>query len=212
MACPTAVLTGPEERLLTALAGIEVDRNLRRDFPEELSMPSVARRLGVVRSALHNPISSLESKGLLDSIKSNVIGAPRKKTVLLITKKGLEVASNFGLIEKQTTKLNQILGRDKEIEAICRALESPGIVVLTGLPGIGKSSVAKAVCSKLEQEKKKVGWHTGSRMTSTSSLIESWTDIPVSENFDELGDGFDPNMVYILDDCLLYTSPSPRDE
>ncbi len=201
MACPTAVLTGPEERLLTALAGIEVDRNLRRDFPEELSMPSVARRLGVVRSALHNPISSLESKGLLDSIKSNVIGAPRKKTVLLITKKGLEVASNFGLIEKQTTKLNQILGRDEEIEAICRALESPGIVVLTGLPGIGKSSVAKAVCSKLEQEKKKVGWHTGSRMTSTSSLIESWTDIPVSENFDELGDGFDPNMVYILDEA-----------
>ncbi|MEC7198107.1 MAG: AAA family ATPase, partial [Candidatus Thermoplasmatota archaeon] len=194
-------MTGPEERLLTALAGIEVDRNLRRDFPEELSMPSVARRLGVVRSALHNPISSLESKGLLDSIKSNVIGAPRKKTVLLITKKGLEVASNFGLIEKQTTKLNQILGRDKEIEAICRALESPGIVVLTGLPGIGKSSVAKAVCSKLEQEKKKVGWHTGSRMTSTSSLIESWTDIPVSENFDELGDGFDPNMVYILDEA-----------
>ena len=107
MAYPTAVLTGPEERLLTALAGIEVDRNLRRDFPEELSMPGIAERLGVVRSALHNPISSLESKGLLDSIKSNVIGAPRTKTVLLITKKGLEVVSNLGLIEEQTTKFNQ---------------------------------------------------------------------------------------------------------
>ena len=47
------MLTGPEERLLTALAGIEVDRNLRRDFPEELSMPGIAERLGVVRSALH---------------------------------------------------------------------------------------------------------------------------------------------------------------
>ena len=114
MAYPTAVLTGPEERLLTALAGIEVDRNLRRDFPEELSMPGIAERLGVVRSALHNPISSLESKGLLDSIKSNVIGAPRKKTVLLITKKGLEVVSNLGLIEKQTTKLNQLLGGMKK--------------------------------------------------------------------------------------------------
>ena len=73
MAYPTAVLTGPEERLLTALAGIEVDRNLRRDFPEELSMPGIAERLGVVRSALHNPISSLESKGLLDSIKLSLI-------------------------------------------------------------------------------------------------------------------------------------------
>ena len=61
MAYPTAVLTGPEERLLTALAGIEVDRNLRRDFPEELSMPGIAERLGVVRSALHHPISSFES-------------------------------------------------------------------------------------------------------------------------------------------------------
>ena len=201
MAYPTAVLTGPEERLLTALAGIEVDRNLRRDFPEELSMPGIAERLGVVRSALHNPISSLESKGLLDSIKSNVIGAPRKKTVLLITKKGLEVVSNLGLIEEQTTKLNQLLGRDEEVEVLCHALESPGIVVLTGLPGIGKSSVARAVCSKLEQEKKEVGWHTGSRMTSTSSLIDSWTDIPVSENFDEFEDGLDPNMIYVLDEA-----------
>ena len=38
-------------------------------------------------------------------------------------------------------------------------------------------------------------------MTSTSSLIDSWTDIPVSENFDELEDGLDPNMIYVLDEA-----------
>ena len=85
MACPTAVLTGPEERLLTALAGIEVDRNLRRDFPEALH--AQRRKAWSREISPPQPISSLESKGLLDSIKSNVIGF-EKQLSLLITKKG----------------------------------------------------------------------------------------------------------------------------
>ena len=68
---------------------------------------------------------------------------------------------------KADYKVNQILGRDKEIEAICRALESRDCGP-DRPSGYRKVFRRKAVCSK--QQEKKVGWHTGSRMTSTSSL------------------------------------------
>ena len=201
MAFPTFVLTGPEERLLAALADIEVDRNLRRDLPPELSLPEVAKRLGVVRSALHNPVSSLESKGLLDRIKSNVIGEARKRTVLLITQRGLDLAHRLEGAKQQSQKGPTLFGRNSEVEQICGILDSPGVVIITGLPGIGKSSVAKMVGMRLQGQNKDVRWHEGSRLTSTMSLIDSWASLPVSEDLEKLEDCLDPDSVYILDEA-----------
>ena len=104
------MLTGPEERLVATLGKIEIDRKQRRDFPPELSLPSVAQSLGVVRSALHQPISSLESKGIVRPIKSNVIGERRKRTVLILTKKGLAISKQLGLSDSNDDDLKPLLG------------------------------------------------------------------------------------------------------
>ena len=151
------MLTGPEERLLTALASVEVDRNLRRDFPPALSLPALAMELGVVRSALHVPAAALESKGLIQSIKSNVIGATRRRTVLLLTKEGLELANDMGVLHDNGQSAPVAFGRSSDIEALRSMLSEPGIVTLTGLPGIGKTTLARAVTYGLEKEGRRFG-------------------------------------------------------
>ena len=77
----------------------------------------------------------------------------------------------------------------------------PGVVIITGLPGIGKSSVAKMVGMRLKGQNKDVRWHEGSRLTSTMSLIDSWASLPVSEDLEKLEDCLDPDSVYILDEA-----------
>ena len=130
---------------MTALANIEVDRNLRRDFPPALSLPSLAMELGVVRSALHVPATALESKGLIRSIKSNVIGATRRRTVLLLTSKGLELANEMGILDDNHQDSLSVFGRSRDIEDIRDLLSESRIVTLTGLPGIGMTTLAQAV-------------------------------------------------------------------
>ena len=175
------MLTGPEERLLIALANIEVDRNLRRDFPPALSLPSLALELGVVRSALHVPATALESKGLIRSIKSNVIGATRRRTVLLLTSKGLELANEMGILGDNHQDSLSVFGRSRDIEDIRDLLSESRIVTLTGLPGIGKTTLAQAVMRDFKKEGNRVSWSTASTATDLNSIMKSWTKFCFNE-------------------------------
>lgn len=195
------MLTGPEERLVATLGKIEIDRKQRRDFPPELSLPSVAQSLGVVRSALHQPISSLESKGIVRPIKSNVIGERRKRTVLILTKKGLAISKQLGLSDSNDDDLKPLLGRENEIEDLMKILRDPGIVVLTGLPGIGKSSVAREVLSRYEKLNKSARWHTCDLVTNMSSLMESWSGLPIADDHKHASGVLDSHTLYILDEA-----------
>ena len=195
------MLTGPEERLLTALASVEVDRNLRRDFPPALSLPALALRLGVVRSALHVPAASLESKGLIQSIKSNVIGATRRRTVLLLTQKGLELLDELSILHDIHRRAPTAFGRSADIEALQGILSEPGIVTLTGLPGIGKTTLARAVKHSLEKEGKKFEWCTANAATDINQIMKSWTKFSIEESPKLSASRLEENSIYVLDEA-----------
>lgn len=195
------MLTGPEERLLTALANIEVDRNLRRDFPPALSLPSLALELGVVRSALHVPATALESKGLIRSIKSNVIGATRRRTVLLLTSKGLELANEMGILGDNHQDSLSVFGRSRDIEDIRDLLSESRIVTLTGLPGIGKTTLAQAVMRDFKKEGNRVSWSTASTATDLNSIMKSWTKFCFNEPPDISASRLEEDSLYILDEA-----------
>ena len=195
------MLTGPEERLLTTLASIEVDRNLRRDFPPSLSLPALAMELGVVRSALHVPAAALESKGLIQSIKSNVIGATRRRTVLLLTKKGVELANDLSVLHGNDQNAISIFGRSSDIEALQNILSEPGIVTLTGLPGIGKTTLARAVAHGLEKEGRRLGWCTANAATDLDLIMKSWTKFAFNEPYDLSASRLEEDSLYVLDEA-----------
>lgn len=195
------MLTGPEERLLTALASVEVDRNLRRDFPPALSLPALAMELGVVRSALHVPAAALESKGLIQSIKSNVIGATRRRTVLLLTKKGLELANDMGVVHVNGQSAPAVFGRLSDIEALQSMLSESGIVTLTGLPGIGKTTLARAVKYGLEKESRRFGWCTANAATDLNLIMKSWTKISFNESPELSASRLEEDFIYVLDEA-----------
>lgn len=195
------MLTGPEERLLTALASVEVDRNLRRDFPPALSLPALAMELGVVRSALHVPAAALESKGLIQSIKSNVIGATRRRTVLLLTKKGLELADEMDVLHDSGQRAPAAFGRLSDIEALQSMLSESGIVTLTGLPGIGKTTLARAVTYDLEKEGRRFGWCTATAATDLDTIMKSWTKFSFNESPKLSASRLEQDSIYVLDEA-----------
>ena len=67
------------------------------DAPRAISLAGISDAVGGVRSALHIPLKSLESEGLVFSRTAHVIGAPRRRKVFHITDSGREEArSGFG--------------------------------------------------------------------------------------------------------------------
>ena len=63
------------------------------DAPRALSLPGLAEHLGLVRSAIHNPLKELESSGLISTRSAHVIGGgPRRRTVVHLTDTGRQRA------------------------------------------------------------------------------------------------------------------------
>ena len=74
-------------------------------------------------------------------------------------------------------------------------------IILIGYMGAGKTTVGKALSKELGIPFYDLDWYIESRMRRT-----------VKQIFDEKGeDGFRKTEQALLHDCLLYTSPSPRD-
>ena len=186
---------------MTALASVEVDRNLRRDFPPALSLPALAMELGVVRSALHVPSASLESKGLIQSIKSNIIGATRRRTVLLITKRGLELANEMGILHHNDQNAPVAFGRSGDIETLQNLLSESGIVTLTGLPGIGKTTLARAATYDLDKEGRRFGWCTANAGTDLNLIMKSWTKFSFNESPKLSASRLEEDFIYVLDEA-----------
>ena len=61
-------------RLLLRLADFGVEVESAWDAPRGLSLPGLAEHLGLVRSAIHNPLKELESSGLI-STRSPMLSA-----------------------------------------------------------------------------------------------------------------------------------------
>ena len=176
------MISGAELRILSHLSKFQGNEEDKWNIPREQSLPGIAESLGVVRSALHVPLNSLEKANLVISRNARVSGAKsRKRTIIHITDKGLSVLSDSGKPKSRKHRnfgpvpnLSIIHGRQIEIEKITELLENGKNIILNGLPGIGKTSLARAVADSLMEKGWILRWASCNGDSDVSSIAEMW--------------------------------------
>ena len=104
------MVTGPEARILARLVTFPPSLESAWDVPRDICLPGLAEHLGVVRSALHNPLNELIKKELITERKAHVIGGgTRKRKVYHITKLGRAECQEISIPEKK--KVGELLGK-----------------------------------------------------------------------------------------------------
>ena len=168
--------------IIVHLSGFGRDLEESWDVPRAISLAGIAEHLGVVRSALHPPLKSLEADGLVSSRSAHVIGAPRRRKVFHVTDRGREEARSG---EKKTRKskgrsvgpvpdTTKLHGREEIVSSISSGLSDGSNFLLEGLPGIGKTSVATAVSNSLIDDGWLVRWATCQTDSDSSSIARMW--------------------------------------
>ena len=172
------MVRGPLARILSRLA--EFPRNLETawDVPRDICLPGLAEYLGVVRSALHAPITELIELDYVVERKAHVIGGgSRKRKVYHITELGRDnssaelkrkekVGSFFGKVPER----QEIIGRDDLITDISRHDK----VILKGLPGIGKTSILHEISMKFVEKGKTVRFSTMESFKDITDIFTDW--------------------------------------
>lgn len=177
------MLSGARLRILAHLANFQTNAEDKWNIPREQSLPGIAEALGVVRSALHTPLTSLEQDLFVLSRNAQVTGiGSRRRTVIHITEKGLLALSesntpinprkrrNFGPVPN----LTDLHGRNSEIENIANLLNHGSNVLLNGLPGIGKTSLARGVSDILTAKGWTLRWASCNIDSDISSIANMW--------------------------------------
>ena len=181
------MVTGPEARILARLATFPSSLESAWDVPREICLPGLSEYLGVVRSALHGPLYELVSKGLVIERKAHVIGAgSRRRKVYHLTDLGrsecqdieLPTAKRVGELLGKPPNQTVLRGRDELISQ----LKSTKKMILTGLPGIGKTSLLRSIADELVQEGKTVRFATMESFKDIVEIIEDWEYEYSSEN------------------------------
>lgn len=167
------MLTGPQQRILRWLCAFPPSLEKAWDVERSLSLPGISEGLGVVRSAIHSPITKLEKEGLVFSRMAHVIGGGRRRRkVFHITEAGrgsitLEEPkeAKVGSLVGSTPPLVELSGRDKEKSCIPSTL-------ITGLPGIGKSALLRNLAEAYANKGEKVAWIRISAFDGIPELME----------------------------------------
>ena len=172
----------PEYRILAWLHQYPPSMENSWDVIRELSLPGIAESLGVGRSALNKPLSSLEKNNLISRRVAHVIGGgSRKRHVYHITEQGRAELEQEGLsnIPIQLSKIvgemppqSTIFGREKEIAKFKDNLGQSSISVV-GMPGIGKTSLV-VKCLVNMDKKCTIRWANANKFSDIYSLCEAW--------------------------------------
>ena len=137
------------------------------DVPRKASLPGLSEGLGVVRSALHGHIKILQEEGFIITRQAHVIGGgSRKRTVIHPTTEGRRKASSFIEEEKESIgrllgnppSLVEIVGREELTSSISDKIIDGGSLILTGLPGIGKTAFVRSLADFMTNEGKTIRW------------------------------------------------------
>ncbi len=166
--------------ILAYLSGFARDLEDSWDVPRGLSLVGLAEHLGVVRSALNVPLKSLQDEGLVSSRTAHVIGASRRRKVFHVTQKGREASESEGVRPQRGRSVGPIpdpmyiQGRDGIVERVSAGLSDGTNLLLEGLPGIGKTSVACAVSHSMLKGGWQVRWATCNTDSDASAVAGMW--------------------------------------
>ena len=177
------MLSEAQLRILSRLAQFGGELEAAWDVPRALSLPGLAESLGVVRSALHAPLSSLEAEGYVSTRSAHVTGGgSRRRIVVHITDIGREAISeleepsparrgrSFGPLPEQIS----LHGRDEDTTSLSDSLLAGSNVLLSGLPGVGKSSLARAVAEQVLCMGWTVRWASCGSDTDAAGVGQMW--------------------------------------
>ncbi len=141
------------------------------DVPRSISLEGIADGIGVVRSALFQPMSALEEDGLIQTRQAHVIGSGRRKRkVVHITQNGREMVKerteevperrpkSTQKLKGQIPELTHLHGRRNELLRIRDAMQRGEPVHLRGMPGIGKSTLARHLVQEFGEDGHEVHW------------------------------------------------------
>ncbi len=199
----------PNQRQLAILAYLsDFGRGLEEswDVPRGISLAGLADHLGVVRSALHPPLKSLEGDGLIFSRTAHVTGAPRRRKVYHLTQRGRELASEIEPSPKEASGRSEgpipepikLHGREELVSSICASLYDGSNLLLEGLPGIGKTSVATAVSRSLIDDGWLVRWATCQTDSDVSSIARMWLGRRAPSTIDAIATRVDSSMTLLV--------------
>ncbi|MBA4694510.1 MAG: ATP-binding protein [Candidatus Poseidoniales archaeon] len=181
------MVTGPEARILARLVTFPPSLESAWDVPRDICLPGLAEYLGVVRSALHTPLNELIKKELIVERKAHVIGGgTRKRKVYHITKLGRAECQEISIPEKK--KVGELLGKPPSPtflhgrDQLIGELKDIKKLIITGLPGIGKTSLLRKIADELVSEGKTVRYATAESFKDIVEIFTEWELKFSSEN------------------------------
>ena len=181
------MVTGPEARILARLATFSTSLESAWDVPREICLPGLSEYLGVVRSALHAPLNELVHKGLVIERKAHVIGGgSRRRKVYHITDLGRTECKDVELPAQK--KVGELLGKPptqtvlRGRDELILQLKNMKKMIMTGLPGIGKTSLLRNLADELVKDGKIVRFATMESFKDIVGIIEEWGYDYISEN------------------------------
>jgi len=179
-------ITAPQERILRWLGGFSPTMEKAWDVTRHLSLPGISEALGVVRSALNAPLNGLESDGLVFKRKAHVIGGgSRRRHVYHLTEQGRAVLESLGDAKKPKKAsrgksygslpvLGEVHGRQHLAAEVIENIKGQHCMILSGLPGIGKTTVGGLVSQQLLDSGTNVRWAQVGEFTDLHALCEQW--------------------------------------
>ena len=208
--CSHIVIPEAQRRILARLAQFGDEMQEAWDVPRELSLPGLAESLGVVRSALHIPLSSMEEEGLITTRTAHVIGGgSRRRTVVHITETGRQALSDN--VPKSATRRGRshgplpdksvLHGRDEASEDLAAMLTGGTSVLLSGLPGVGKSSLAREVTEHIINSGWTVRWASCSIDTDASAIGEMWLGESLSDTSSIAASAASQRTLLVIDEA-----------
>ncbi|MBK00076.1 MAG: hypothetical protein CMB48_03765 [Euryarchaeota archaeon] len=173
-----------EQRILVWLNQFDDSLQDAWDVPRENSLPGIADAIGVVRSALHTPLKNLQKENMIIVKQAHVInGGSRKRNVHFITEKGRKSCkkdeSVITSIEIKGNPPNNIklIGREKEMAKIDSVLSEENSIWVSGIAGIGKTSIIRNFIGKHSQNYSETYWYTATSISSPKTIVETWLGI-----------------------------------
>ena len=153
------------------------------DVTRDLSLPGIADALGVVRSALNQPLTKLENNGFITKRTAHVVGGgSRRRQVYHITSEGrLQLedindesykSTNRDRIIGSPPPITEVFGREAEMQH-CLELLNTESLLLSGMPGIGKSAFVVKLCQELTKQNT-IRWAVADAFCDVDAITNMW--------------------------------------